>query len=259
MLIAEGLELRGIVDKTSWARGEWDSEPDKVIWYDETKFPCLILRGIVGSLNGYVGVPVYYPAYGLSYDGETKHDHDEYFKAFREQVRKRDRSKSILEAVDFNSLPSKPVVPGIGDKLLNIRVHGGLTFAGPSLVITKEMWEHDKKSIDWNQKQAVGYPYGDSAEWLKEWLPVINNYKTWSDKRKATSICLHSEEPDETWWFGFDCAHTWDRRPKIEALSSSLGLHYPKHTDPELEIGYKNIEFVENECRSLAKQLKELE
>ncbi len=29
MLIAEGLELRGIVDKTSWPRSEWDSEPDK--------------------------------------------------------------------------------------------------------------------------------------------------------------------------------------------------------------------------------------
>jgi len=257
MLIAEGLELQGIVDKTSWPRGEWDLEPDKVFWYDETKLPCLIIRGFVGALNGYVGVPIYHPTYGLSYDGETQYDHDEHFKAFRKQMRNYDRSKPILEA--FNDLPSKPIVPGIGEKLRNIRVHGGLTFAGPSMVPTKEMWEHAKKSIDWNQKQAVGYPYGDSAEWLKEWLPVINDYKTWSDRRKATSICLHSDEPDETWWFGFDCAHAWDRCPKIEALSSSLGLHYPQHTDPELKIGYKNIAFVEDECRSLAKQLKELE
>ncbi len=257
MLIAEGLELRGIIDKTSWPRGEWDSEPDKVIWYDETKFPCLILRGPVGALNGYVGVMPYHPAYGISYDGETKHDHDEYHKAFWEQVRKRDRSKSILEAVDFNSLPPKPVVPNIGDKLRNIRIHGGLTFAGPSSIPTKEMWGHAKKSIDWNQKQAVSYPHGDSAEWLKEWMPIINDYKAWSDRLRATSVCLHSEEPDETWWFGFDAAHSRDRCPKIEALSSSLGLNYGRTY--ALDIVYKNIDYMEGECRSLAKQLKELE
>ncbi len=257
MLIAEGLELRGIVDKTSWPRGEWDLEPDKVCWYDETKLPCLIIRGPVGALNGYVGVAVYHPAYGLNYDGETQYDHDQYHKAFRRQMKNYDRSKPILESIDYDSLPSKPVVPGIGEKLRNIRVHGGLTFAGPSSIPTKEMWEHAKKTIDWNQKQAVGYPYGDSAEWLKEWLPVINDYKTWSDRRKVTSICLHTEEPDETWWLGFDAAHSGDRCPKIEALSSSLGLNYGRTY--ELDTVYKNIDYMEGQCRSLAKQLKELE
>ncbi len=256
MLIAEGLELRGIVDKTSWPRGEWDNEPDKVYWYDETKLPCLILRSPVGALNGYVGVPIYHPAYGISYDGETKHDHDEYHKVLWKRIRNRDRSKPILESVDYDDLPLKPVVPNIGEKLRNIRVHGGLTFAGPSVIPTKEMWEHAVKAIDYNKRMAIGYPYGDSAEWLKEWMPVINDYKSWSDKVKATRVCLHTDEPDETWWFGFDAAHAYDLSPKIIGLLEQARREYAYGNHNEV---YRNIDYMEGECRSLAKQLKELE
>lgn len=57
------------VDKASWARGEWDGEPDKMQWQDEaTGLPCLIVRNQSGALCGYVGVTQEHPAFGVQYD-----------------------------------------------------------------------------------------------------------------------------------------------------------------------------------------------
>lgn len=46
------------MDKSEWARGEWDDEPDRIEWRHEKEphFPCLIVRNVLGSLCGYVGV-----------------------------------------------------------------------------------------------------------------------------------------------------------------------------------------------------------
>ncbi len=57
------LEYR-TVDKSSWPRGQWDTEPDKKQWKDEaTGLPCLIVRGGGGALCGYVGVGPDHPLY----------------------------------------------------------------------------------------------------------------------------------------------------------------------------------------------------
>ncbi len=51
-------------DKSSWPRGQWDSEPDKKQWQDEsTGLPCLIVRNPGGALCGYVGVSPGHPMY----------------------------------------------------------------------------------------------------------------------------------------------------------------------------------------------------
>lgn len=56
------------IDKTLWARGPWDGEPDKRQWTDEaTGLPCLIVRGNSGALCGYVGVRKDHPAYGKAF------------------------------------------------------------------------------------------------------------------------------------------------------------------------------------------------
>lgn len=56
------------IDKSSWPRGEWDSEPDKKQWLDEaTGLPCLIVRGPSGALCGYVGVPDGHPLFEKDY------------------------------------------------------------------------------------------------------------------------------------------------------------------------------------------------
>jgi hypothetical protein len=56
------------VDKSTWPRGEWDKEPDKLHWIDEeTNLDCLIVRGPSGGLCGYVGVDSTHPAFGKDY------------------------------------------------------------------------------------------------------------------------------------------------------------------------------------------------
>lgn len=45
--------------------GPWDGEPDKAQWVDETTdLDCLIVRGPLGNLCGYVGVPPGHPWHG---------------------------------------------------------------------------------------------------------------------------------------------------------------------------------------------------
>lgn len=65
----ERIEYRNVIDKTEWARGAWDQEPDKIQWQDEaTGLPCLIVRGPSGALCGYVGVAPDHPWHGKDYD-----------------------------------------------------------------------------------------------------------------------------------------------------------------------------------------------
>lgn len=63
------IEYNNVADKSSWLRGPWDNEPDKIQWQDtETGLPCLIVRGPFGALCGYVGVPLSHPLHGKSYN-----------------------------------------------------------------------------------------------------------------------------------------------------------------------------------------------
>lgn len=62
------------VDKSDWGPGPWQDEPDKVQWVDEaTDLDCLIHRGPMSALCGYVGVPNGHPLYGKEY-GEVPVD-----------------------------------------------------------------------------------------------------------------------------------------------------------------------------------------
>jgi hypothetical protein len=55
-------------DRVDWGSGPWDDEPDKIQWLDEeTGLPCLIVRGRLGALCGYVGVPKSHPCYQVPY------------------------------------------------------------------------------------------------------------------------------------------------------------------------------------------------
>jgi hypothetical protein len=57
------------IDRTGWAPGPWDDEPNRVEWIDaQTGLDCLILRNHYGALCGYVGVPRSNPNYGKGYD-----------------------------------------------------------------------------------------------------------------------------------------------------------------------------------------------
>lgn len=57
------------VNKAEWGEGPWLSEPDKVQFRDpETGYPCLVNRGPMGALCGYVGVPKGHPYHGREWD-----------------------------------------------------------------------------------------------------------------------------------------------------------------------------------------------
>lgn len=110
---------------------------------------------------------------------------------------------------DLSKVPKEVVVPGIGESIRGIEVHGGLTYA--------------------NGCQE------DSPEDL--------------------GICHKPEasDPDEVWWFGFDCAHAWDIMPAMMATRREHGIA------DWAEEKYRDLAYVTAECESLAKQLLKME
>lgn len=210
-----------LMDKSAWGPGPWQDEPDKRQWADEaTGLPCLIVRGPIGALCGYVGVPPDHPAYGLSYDGTPNKEHRAYHTALREQMRVTFKEKNGLENHEavreaIMGLPERPKpVPGAGERIAEMDIHGGLTYAAG----------------------CKGH------------------------------ICHVPEkyQPENVWWFGFDCAHAMDLCPKMAANLKKI-----KHLMPPAPPGlaeameragimrdvYRNVAYVTAECASLAKQL----
>ena len=56
-----------IMDKSGFPPGPWMDEPDKLVWVDEaTDLDCMIVRGPLGALCGYVGVGPDHPNHGKS-------------------------------------------------------------------------------------------------------------------------------------------------------------------------------------------------
>ena len=71
----ETIEYRHL-DKTTWARGPWDDEPDKIQWMTQAGFPGLAVRGPLGAWCGYVGVSEGHPWFQKYYDGCEMADED---------------------------------------------------------------------------------------------------------------------------------------------------------------------------------------
>lgn len=70
---------------------------------------------------------------------------------------------------------------------------------------------------------------------------------------EAKGLCHKSDDPRKVYWLGFDCAHLYDMMPGMAAHYAALGID-AFETDAK---GYKDIAWVENEVRKLAKQVKE--
>jgi hypothetical protein len=74
---------------------------------------------------------------------------------------------------------------------------------------------------------------------------------------ESVGICHKTDpgEPDDVWWFGFDCMHLWDFPPGYKHL---IGREWP--TGPGGQPNeYRDVPYVTAECQSLAKQLKAME
>jgi len=59
-------------------------------------------------------------------------------------------------------------------------------------------------------------------------------------------------EPDDVWWFGFDCGHFLDVLPAMDARSRQYGLGTTRGT-------YKTLDYVQAETNQLAEQLARTE
>lgn len=58
------------VDRTGWAKGPWDQEPDRIKWKTKAGLPALMVRVNHGAWCGYVAVPPGHPLHGKSYGDE---------------------------------------------------------------------------------------------------------------------------------------------------------------------------------------------
>lgn len=63
--------------------------------------------------------------------------------------------------------------------------------------------------------------------------------------------------PDSVWWLGFDCAHSGDLSPEMEAKVRHIWPERPPK--PEGYHSYKPVAYVQKQIESLARQLKEAE
>jgi hypothetical protein len=133
----------------------------------------------------------------------------------------------------------------------DVSVHGGLTFAHGCAEISREKWAKWRERQYARRDEAKRYPIGDAARDLREWAKELEDYEAWEARAKSRYICHVASpgEPDPVWWLGFDCAHAGDYTP---SYGRDLGM--PTGWGGVVE--YRNIAYVEQECRSLAKQIR---
>lgn len=256
-------DYTGYLDKSGWADGAWMTEPDKRQWLDPVSgFACLILRGELGHLCGYVGVPPTHAGYELHYDGITKPEADAQRAAYSANTRAWAKAgfPDLLKWMGEHPLPARPgPMPGIGERLESVSVHGGLTYCGPARThdFDRDRWEKWREQKSSLEAQALVYPRGDAAQFLKRWGDGWDSYERFTEIHKAISICCvdSADRVVDVWWFGFDCGHAGDFSPGMTALLRSLphaiDLPYP----PE---AYRDFAYVAGEIESLANQLADM-
>jgi hypothetical protein len=101
----------------------WDSEPDEEAFL-HADLPCLIKRGPLGNLNGYVAVPPWHPLHGKHYDHLVR--------PLPEALENRAPESYGVISLFCASVKTDDITKACPLELA-IAVHGGLTFAaGPA-------------------------------------------------------------------------------------------------------------------------------
>lgn len=80
-----------------------------------------------------------------------------------------------------------------------------------------------------------------------------------SEESKGICHLPGKREPKRIYWLGFDCAHCYDLVPGMLKFHNEFRSQYPAEFSdvPDRDV-YRDVEYVRNECRSLAKQLAEM-
>jgi hypothetical protein len=204
------------IDKSDWPRGPWDNEPDKMQWPDEATGLPCLV--VRGPMGSWCGY-VGIPSTHPAYGKEYSADG------------------------------------------LELSAHGGLTFSDKCSSHTGKEFKEWREYMLRSRAEIERYPEGDAAQRWKREGHLIDDFKAWEAYRAASAIC-HTVEPGEddcVWWFGFDCAHYHDLIPEMLRLreSKAYGGIFNNATEPYTRSEtYRTIEYVRNECRELAAQLK---
>lgn len=85
--------------------------------------------------------------------------------------------------------------------------------------------------------------YEDKADWPDG---------PWKDEPDRICHVPAPGEPDDVWWFGFDCAHCWDVAPGVLALYARINMARPLVQRDET---YRDVAYVRAEVEKLAAQL----
>lgn len=235
--------FHGVTDRTGWYPGEWDAEPDKMQWQDETSgYVGLITRHEhFGNLCGYIGVPKSHPLHGSHY-GTVVHLGKDYMR-------------SLLAARGVAELYEDDVQKGDVQVQALLDAHGGITYADHGATITKESWQKTCQYLARCQSDAERHPLGDSARFIKRWAKACKSYTTWQALAERDGLFVYGA-PVDTWYFGFDCGHAWDYAPGLVASTDRLmGSQRPRPAD---EV-YRTMGFVREQCDALARQLHQIE
>lgn len=109
-------------DKQKWPDGPWKTEPDKA-WWQHEGLDCLIVRGPMGALNGYVGVTNDHPLHKKGKDESCEILDWLLKKTLKERfdISKHDVFKIFVMSISDDKPKPCPC--------LVIRVHGGITYS----------------------------------------------------------------------------------------------------------------------------------
>lgn len=113
-----------VIDKSKWARGEWDGEPDLQNFTTANGMAGAIIRvSHSGALCGYVGVPASHPWHGKEYGDEVLPS-----------------AERLSRPVDIDKISIISLFCSSGSNLLDgaridclIDVHGGLTYSAAGI------------------------------------------------------------------------------------------------------------------------------
>lgn len=151
------------------------------------------------------------------------------------------------------------------DDVQDLKVHGGLTFSRGCADMSRARWAKWREGLFARRDEAKRFPHGETARYFKEWASALEDYDAWLAQGYASYIChVPGEgEPDDVWWFGFDCAHASDFCPGYQRVTeeclrqiSSIELDQPTSWGTVVE--YRDVAYVTEQCQLLAKQLEAL-
>lgn len=213
------------VDKSDWGPGPWQDEPDKVAWVDpDTGLDCMAKRHErLGHWCGYVGVGPDHPWFRVGFGECADPEHGEECQLYCEH-----------------------------SPAARVEAHGGITYARGCDEPTEEEWlKVDERLGDpYLRAEAERHPHGDRA-WLLKRLERQGGmaFEEWVEDQRPHRVCHIPPpgQPEEVWWFGFDCAHLGDHSPGVNGS-------FPSPADDE----YRSLFYVERRVAELACQLAEI-